>query len=102
MVGSKYSSCSGARHSSLASQLFKPLLRLLVVRKAAFILSKCTCVVIAAPIDQSGRMFDVQHFVVQDVFGKPLRHIFGVERFANCYAVVDVIVVSEDAASTPL
>lgn len=42
-------------------------------------------------------MLDVQHLVIKDVLNKPLRHIGRIECLADRDAVVNVVVVPEDA-----
>jgi hypothetical protein len=47
-------------------------------------------------------MLDVQHFVIEDVFDKPLRHFRRIESLANGYVIVDVIVMAQDTSGSSL
>ena len=42
-------------------------------------------------------MFDMQHLVIKDVLDKPLRDVFRIQSFADGDAVVNVIVMPENA-----
>src|ERR1043165_3685835 len=59
-------------------------------------------VVITATVDQTCRMLDVQHLVIQDVLDKPLRNIGRIQGFTDRDAVVDMIVMTEDALGAAL
>ena len=63
-----------ARYAAQTREALEPLLRLLVVRKFALIKPESAGVIVAPPIDQTCRMFNVQHLVIQDVLDKPLRN----------------------------
>ena len=84
--------------SALASDPFKPLLRFLIVRKAAFVESKRGGVVVTPAIDQTRRMFNVKHLMIEDVLDKPFGHIDRVQRFTNRYVIVHAVVMSQNAA----
>src|SRR4029453_5708929 len=47
-------------------------------------------------------MLDMQHLVKKDVFDKPLGHLFRIKSLADSYAVVDVIMMTQDATRTAL
>lgn len=90
--------CPGPRDSTLTSDLLEPALRLFILGKPSFIETKCRSVVIPAPIDHPRGMLYVKHFVIKDVFNKPLGHLSRVKRLANRDCLVNPIVMAEDAA----
>ena len=47
-------------------------------------------------------MLYVQHFVIQDVLNKPLRDFFRIQSLTNSNAVVNVIVMTQDASCSSL
>ena len=47
-------------------------------------------------------MLDVQHLVIKDVLYEPLGHVRRVERLTDRDAVVDMVVMTEDALRPPL
>ena len=47
-------------------------------------------------------MFDVQHLVIKDVLDKPFRNIDGIQSLADRNAVVDVVVMTENALRASL
>src|SRR6185436_9272710 len=68
-----------------------------VVRKFALVLPKCARVVITPPVDQTGRMLNMQHLVIEDVFNKPLRNVARIQRLADGDTVVNMVVMTKDA-----
>jgi hypothetical protein len=72
------------------------------VKKPTLIKAKGAGVIVAPSIDKPRGVFDMQHFVVKNIFHEPLWNIFGVECFANGYAVVDMIVMTQDVSRPTL
>ena len=58
--------------------------------------------VVTPAFDQPGRMLDVKHLVIQDVLHEPFGNVLRVKCFADRDAIVDVIVVTQNAASPAL
>ena len=44
----------------------------------------------------------MQHLVIKDVLDKPLRHVLRIQGLADRDAVVDMVVMTEDALRPPL
>src|ERR1044071_6565332 len=86
-----------ARHSSRPRQLFEPFLRLLVIWKTALIKPERARVVVTPSFDQTRRVFDVEHLMIEDVLHKPFRNIDGIQSFADRDALVNMVMVTEDA-----
>ena len=76
MDSSKNSCRAGAGHSSQARETFEPSLGLFVVRKSSLVLAKRARVIIASSLYKPCRMFDMEHFVIEDVLDKPFRNFF--------------------------
>src|SRR5688572_14673429 len=72
------------------------------MRKFALIGPESTGVVVTPPIDQTCRMFNVQHLVIKDVLDEPLGNISRIERLADGDAVVNMIVMAENAPGPAL
>ena len=102
-AGALQKSCSSsARYATLSCKAFQPFLRLLVMWKSALIVSKSAGVIKPPTVDQSCWMLDVQHLMIKDVLDKPLGNIDRVERLTYCNAVVNVIVMAENASCATL
>ena len=66
---------AGSRNPTLTSNLLQPTLRILILGKAPFIETECRGVIITASVDHSGRMLYVKHFVIENEFNEPIRHL---------------------------
>src|SRR5260370_31188213 len=82
--------------------MIQPFLRVLVAGKALLFSSKRVRVVIASAVNDASRMFDVQHFVEEDVFHEPLRDFAGIQDLANRDCVMGGVVMTQNAAGSPL
>ena len=103
--GSNNSESSGrasARDATQAREAFEPSLGLLIMRKPPLVQTKSARVIVAPPLDQSRRVFDVEHLVIKDVLHEPFRNFFRIQRLADRNAVVNVVMMAEDAARATL
>src|SRR6266850_4002693 len=82
--------------------MIQPFLRVLIAGKALLFSSKRRRVVIAAAVDDAGRMFDVQHFVEEDVFYEPFGDFAGIQDLADRNRVVRGVMMTQNASSSPL
>ena len=92
----------GPQLLSLSHDMIQPFLGVLVARKAPLFSSERGRMVIAPAVDYAGGMFDVEHFVEEDVFYEPLRNFSGIQDLANRNGVVRGVVVTQNAAGSPL
>src|SRR2546430_10896079 len=81
-----------------ADDAVQPFLRSFVTWKALLFGSKSGCVIAAATIDDACGMFDVQHFMKQDVFNEPFRHVARIQGLADGNCLVRGIMMAENAA----
>src|SRR5258706_640498 len=75
---------------------------LVVIREPSFVGAKRGVMIYAASADSSWPMLEVQHLVVEHIFNQKLRHLRNVQRPADDYCIVYVIVVPEDTFRAPL
>src|SRR6185369_2254579 len=93
---------AGAHFLFLTYHSIEPFLRSLITREALLVRSKSRGVIVAAPVNQPGRMLDVQHLVIDDVLHKPFRNFARIQNFAYGNCVVNGVVVTKDASSPAL
>lgn len=67
-------SCARAKFLPLTDYVIQPFLSVLVTRKASLFIPERGGVIVAAAVYDTGRMFDMEHFVEEDVLNKPLGH----------------------------
>ena len=70
--------------------------------KLPFVEPERARVIVPPAVDQTRWMFNVQHLVIEDVLDKPLRNIGGIQRLADGDAVVNVVVMTENALRSAL
>src|SRR5215210_7989547 len=101
-VPTKISGCASARDMTLVSDALKHKLRLLVIREALFFGPERIGMIVATALDQTRRMSDVQHLVIEDVLDKPGWYVLGVERLADDDGFVRGIVMAQYASRASL
>ena len=93
---------AGPQFLSFSNDVIQPFLRVLVSRKASLFGSKCGRVVIAAAVNYSGRMFDVQHLVEEDVLDEPLGNLARIQNLADRNRLMRGVMMTQNAAGSPL
>src|SRR5258706_11616649 len=81
--------------------MVQPFLCVLVAGKALFLSSKRVGVVIAPAVNYASRMFDMQHFVKDNVFDEPLRNFAGIQDLTNRDRVMGGVMMTQNASSSP-
>jgi hypothetical protein len=81
--------------------VIKPFLCVLVAGKTLLFSAKRAGVVIAPAVDDASRMFDVQHFVEEDVFDEPLRYVAGIQDLTNRNRVMGGVMMAQNASGPP-
>ncbi len=66
-----------------ARKIIEKILRFGEVLKMLFVGAKGFGVMVKASVDEPRAMFDVQHLVIKNIFDEPLRHVGGVQSFAD-------------------
>src|SRR2546429_9944885 len=84
-----------------ADDSIEPLLGLLIPRVAALLGAKSWGVIVAPAFDDARRVFDVKHFVEQDVFNEPFRNFRRIQHLADGNGVGRSVVMAENAACAP-
>jgi hypothetical protein len=85
-----------------ADDAIEPFLRLFIAAEGLFVSAERRGVVITSAINYSGRVFDVEHFVKNYEFHKPLRNFDRIQGLADRDRVVRCIMMAEYAARPAL
>ena len=85
----------------LPNYVIQPFLRVLVAGKALLFGSKSDRVVIASAVYYPGGMFDVQHFMEEDVLDEPLGTFAGIQDLANRDGLMRGVVMAQNAPGSP-
>src|SRR6266576_7323350 len=94
--------CPRPQFLPFSHYMIQPFLRMLVAGKTLLFSSKRERVVIASAVDYAGGMFDVQHFVKEDVFDEPLGNVSGIQNLADRDRAMRGIMMTQNASGRPL
>ena len=95
-------SSAGAQFVPFADDAIEPFLRLSIAAEALFFSPESRGVVIASAINDSGRVFDMEHFVKNYEFHKPLWHFNRIQGLAHRDRVVRGVMMAKYAARPTL